>query len=102
MLTSGVSAKALIAPWRFASRSPALLPRENTAGRMGRISPVRVSTSMFGFGVSVISAPMDGQAHVVERHLDGCVGLVDSDVDPVDRGLGQADVGEALSEGLDQ
>ena len=41
-----------------------------------------VGVDMCGLGVSVISAPMDGQADVVERHLDRCVGLVDGDLDP--------------------
>ena len=49
---------------------------------------------MLGLGVSVISAPMDRQADVVERHTEGCFRLVDGDVDPMDGGLCQADVRE--------
>src|SRR3954469_12202156 len=91
-----------MAPCRFASRSPSLLPSDSTVGRMGRISPVSVSGSMLGLGVSVISAPMDRQADVIERHLYWCVWFVDGDVHPADARVGEADVGQPLRQGLDQ
>jgi len=62
---------------------------------------VSVST-MFGLGVSVMSAPSDRQRDVRERRFDGSVGLVHGDLRSVDPRIREADAGESVDQRLDQ
>ena len=105
--TSGVSAIALTAPWRVghplaevgAQRQHRPTDRAHLAGQRVGVDDVRVGGLSHAWPSRL---PGDRQRDVRERRVDGGIRLVDRDPRPFNTVVREADVRDALGQGLDQ